>query len=678
MNRKWNKITKTVMAWTCLLFITCGQVMQAEASFIAEDDKTEETNSPSEGIISDNSLSETDDGTLLEENGPEAGGEVQPGDAEEAEGPEHKEELSDEEAHPSENDTVIDEDVSGAIDTYEMTGDVENLETYEAVGDGLYQFVYRLYEKILQRGGDQEGMSYWYDILRTGKLSGAEVVMRFGDSPEMKAQRLDNRQFVERLYETCFGRASDAEGSDYWTDLLDKGVSRNFALKGFATSEEFRLICASFGINRGNVVLEEARDQNTGIAMFVYRCYAQCLGRTADAAGMNYWCGLLLSGAKKPSVITHDFLTSPEMNARNLDNTEFVKVLYRTYFGREYDDEGLRYWVNCLEGGRNRLDLISSFAQSREFAAIVSSFGLSPDDYQGNRVVVSENVREDGKTFISYDTLNKNGSYTFYQVKAADLNGGFCYAIVTPKGKLIMIDGGYRADAAYVKDFIREHGGVVDQWYITHPHFDHVGAFIEIMDSYKAEITVKNVYYSPFTAAFCYWANTSNQVDTSEVLVYDEFERVKTQNTDVVFRAMRRDDRASVDGINILCMNSFDENVRDVNSNSLVLRLETSGVVILVTGDITDVSVDRMRNYYGADNALWHADIVQAPHHGYVAGISNTRLYEMTNPKYVLVDCSTYEYTYNSVNVVTHENWIKDMGIKTVLRYKGTNEIRIN
>ena len=552
------------------------------------------------------------------------------------------------------------------------------LEFYEAQEDGLYQFLCRLYEKILQRAGDQEGISYWYELLRSGKMSGAEIVMKFGNSAEMEAQKLDNPQFIERLYVTCFDRESDKEGAAYWTGLLDKGVSRNYALKGFAMSEEFQQICQSFGIQQGTVTLKEARDKNTGIAMFVYRCYQECLNRTPDEGGMNYWCGLLLNKKKKPVDVARDFMSSPEMTARNLNDTEFVKILYQAYFGRAYDESGLQYWTGLLAAGKPRQNLITSFSRSREFAVIVTSFGLSCDDYTGDRVLIRQNVKDDGTTSVSYDTLQKNGSYTFYQVRAADMNGGFCYAIVSPHGKLIMIDGGYKGDAVQVKDFILTHGGVVDQWYITHPHFDHVGALLEILDNYQEEISVKEVYYSPFTEEFCQWAIANpNRIESKEVLMYEAFTQTQKKQTKIKFQALKRDDQITVDGISILCMNSFDSSMRDVNSNSLVLRINISGVVFLVTGDITDSSVQKMKNYYGENNVLWNVDVIQAPHHGYLAGISNTALYQLTQPTYAWMDCSQYEYEHDSVNVVKHKKWLEDMGIQVLMRYQGTNEIHV-
>ena len=48
--------------------------------------------------------------------------------------------------------------------------------------------------------------------------------------------------------------------------------------------------------------------------------------------------------------------------------------------------------------------------------------------------------------------------------------------IKSPHGKLIVIDGGWEADATKLSELIQQQGGKVDAWLITHPHEDHVGA----------------------------------------------------------------------------------------------------------------------------------------------------------------------------------------------------------
>lgn len=98
------------------------------------------------------------------------------------------------------DEPIGEQEESGDVNSPEESAAVEEgmewedapLEFYEAQEDGLYQFLCRLYEKILQRPGDQEGIAYWYELLRSGKMSGAEIVMKFGNSTEMEAQKLDN------------------------------------------------------------------------------------------------------------------------------------------------------------------------------------------------------------------------------------------------------------------------------------------------------------------------------------------------------------------------------------------------------------------------------------------------------------------------------------------------------
>lgn len=50
------------------------------------------------------------------------------------------------------------------------------------------------------------------------------------------------------------------------------------------------------------------------------------------------------------------------------------------------------------------------------------------------------------------------------------------YLIDTPDGKTIMIDGGHRCaeDAEHMYNLLKERGGKVDLWIITHAHDDHL------------------------------------------------------------------------------------------------------------------------------------------------------------------------------------------------------------
>ena len=56
------------------------------------------------------------------------------------------------------------------------------------------------------------------------------------------------------------------------------------------------------------------------------------------------------------------------------------------------------------------------------------------------------------------------------------------YIIKTKNNQVIVIDGGTDADAENLINHINELGGKVNFWFITHPHKDHVGAFIKIVN----------------------------------------------------------------------------------------------------------------------------------------------------------------------------------------------------
>ena len=103
------------------------------------------------------------------------------------------------------------------------------------------------------------------------------------------------------------------------------------------------------------------------------------LGRTYDPNGLNTWCGKILANPTKANVLAvalDGFMHSSEFLNKNLNDMEFVKVLYRTFLGREFDAAGLADWVSRLNSGMTRDQVASGFAYSQEFAQIMASYGL--------------------------------------------------------------------------------------------------------------------------------------------------------------------------------------------------------------------------------------------------------------------------------------------------------------
>ncbi|MBS6954639.1 MAG: MBL fold metallo-hydrolase [Enterocloster asparagiformis] len=68
--------------------------------------------------------------------------------------------------------------------------------------------------------------------------------------------------------------------------------------------------------------------------------------------------------------------------------------------------------------------------------------------------------------------------------------------IETGAGGLIVVDGGWTNNADYLLNQIKQKGGHVQAWLITHPHSDHAGALAEILYKHSGEITIDGIYYS--------------------------------------------------------------------------------------------------------------------------------------------------------------------------------------
>ena len=246
--------------------------------------------------------------------------------------------------------------------------------------DPVEAFLFRMYRTCLLRLPDDVGFRYWINEIKSGRQSGAQTAFNFFFSNEMIARNLPDAEYLERAYEAILGRASDAGGKQYWLQRMKAGFSRQAIISGFTSSDEFSAICARYGINRGYYQVSEPRDQNYGITAYVSRLYTKMQGRDFDIGGLNYWCNIILKKPTKATLVqvaVDGFMHSNEFKAKGLDDTAFIKVMYRTFLDREAEPEGLLYWLNKLASGMSRENVAAGFAASNEFGAIMAQFGFN-------------------------------------------------------------------------------------------------------------------------------------------------------------------------------------------------------------------------------------------------------------------------------------------------------------
>lgn len=116
-------------------------------------------------------------------------------------------------------------------------------------------FVERLYNVVLGRKCDKEGMMYWTCALTDGTITGTLAAYGFFFSPEYENSRKLYSEYINDLYAAIMGREPDADGHKYWMDLMMlEGATKEQIFNGFAMAPEFTTICSSYGILQGGII----------------------------------------------------------------------------------------------------------------------------------------------------------------------------------------------------------------------------------------------------------------------------------------------------------------------------------------------------------------------------------------------------------------------------------------
>jgi len=117
---------------------------------------------------------------------------------------------------------------------------------------------------------------------------------------------------------------------------------------------------------------------NTNVEQFVARFYKEILGRDADPAGLNYWTDRLVTGTFAAADIAKGFIASGEFIDKDPDNLAYVTILYKAFFNRPPDAEGLNGWLEKMTQGTTRDTVLDGFLGSPEFANLSRAYRIKP------------------------------------------------------------------------------------------------------------------------------------------------------------------------------------------------------------------------------------------------------------------------------------------------------------
>ena len=240
------------------------------------------------------------------------------------------------------------------------------------------------------------------------------------------------------------------------------------------------------------------------------------------------------------------------------------------------------------------------------------------------------------------------------------------YMLKTNKNNLIMIDGGTIGDSEHVKSFIKENGGVVESWYLTHAHDDHFGVLFDILSDENSGIVIHNIYLN-FNEEEWYQENDKNRYDNFCIAAL--FDVLEKEEVHKKIHVVEKGEERTVDNLNFKILKvASPEIVENAGNNqSVVIKVSNRNKSLLFLGDLSEQAEEELI-YHNLEEI--DCDVVQMAHHGQ-AGVT-LKMYEYIRPKICLWPTPDWLYDndlgqgYNTAGYKTIETrkWMEDLGVK--------------
>ena len=230
-------------------------------------------------------------------------------------------------------------------------------------------------------------------------------------------------------------------------------------------------------------------------------------------------------------------------------------------------------------------------------------------------------------------------------------------------GSLVVIDGGWDIDADHLSDVIRSKGGHVSAWFVTHPHSDHVGALVKILNNPDRKITIDNVYYSLADQSWY------DKVESSRSLLVTDLRSALSTLPAASLHTVKKGDEIQVGSIKAKVLNNpYLLDVTSVNNSSVAYKFFLNNVSILVLGDMGPEAGKLLLEETSA--ADLKSDIVQMSHHGQY-GVSR-EVYAAIKPQIALWPCPLWLWNNDNgsgigsgdLKTLETRKWMEELGVK--------------
>lgn len=162
-----------------------------------------------------------------------------------------------------------------------------------------------------------------------------------------------------------------------------------------------------------------------------------------------------------------------------------------------------------------------------------------------------------------------------------------------PNGNVMLIDGGPRSAGQKVVSYLKAAGvTTIHKMVASHPHEDHIGGLIAVMENFKVE-HVYDSGYAHTTQVFEHYLNKVDQIDAD-------------------FDVARRGDKIYLDQSIAITVIHPALLRNDINDSSVALKIQYGDVSFITTGDAESHAERAMLN----SGINLNAQILKVGHHG--------------------------------------------------------------
>ena len=250
------------------------------------------------------------------------------------------------------------------------------------------------------------------------------------------------------------------------------------------------------------------------------------------------------------------------------------------------------------------------------------------------------------------------------------------YVIITEAGNCVIVDGGRPEDVPLLREKVK--GRKIKAWFLTHPHFDHISAFNQLVKDGDADFDFEKVYY--------------NFPDINTFVSKDGYEDWESlQNFNAILpkikdkaQVVRTGDEIQIDELKVEILYHYEEKYffvkPNLNDTSIVFRVTTPRSSVMFLGDLGPEGGDILVEQ--GEEKL-RAEYCQMAHHGH--GCVGPDVYMHIQPRVCIWNAPAWLWEedgglqdYRCYGTKRTRFWMEKIGVKEhIVTANGTAEIEL-